>query len=392
MDEETFRRGGSQCTTAWVGQLQQLVNEFHPLSIALPCVGANAGFVALKDMGHRGAVPMHIYDADEACRKPLAQLFGEGPGSPTVHIGPIDGDILRVEPAGLECPDGLVSGPPCQFCAGNGYHKPWSHPGLLVFKQVLAWIENFATRQLKFFVLENVRGISRNYQSFQSILDMALERLRRKLPEFEIKVWNLNSKDYTLAQHRDRIYIFGVRQSVLHKVGHRDIPESPAPVMPRCRLSWFLTEGLPNTPLTSLTRKQRQNLKDYQKLSKRLISDRGMQGKFMTCDLSRRPTAAFGPKFRVDDLVDTLLTSNRQIFLMSLGEGLRSPTVHRWLKSEERCRLQGFRPEVFAECSETERNKLTGNAFSVPCIGVILHYITQLLSNAAGTQKYYWAM
>lgn len=381
MDEATFRRGGSHCATAWVGQLQ-LLRTCAARSIALPCVGANAGFAALQEMGYRWFVPTHIYDVEEACRKPLAQLFGEGPGSPTVHIGPVEGDILRVELSRLACPDGLVSGPPCQFVAGNGFSDPWSHPGMLVFNRVLAWIEYFASQTLKFFVVENVKGLSKNFQNRGSILSLSEQRLRRRCPDFEIKVWLLNSKDYTLAQHRERIYIIGVRRSVLHQAGNRAIPDSPAPAMARCRLSWFLTVGAPNTPLSSLTKRQRQNLKDYKKLSERLIRDRNMQGKLMTCDLSRRPSAVYGPKFCTDDLVGTLLTSNRQIFLVSLGEGMRSPTVHRWLKSEERCRLQGFRPEMFADLNETERLLLVGNAFAVPCIGVTLHYITQLLSNA----------
>ena len=152
--------------------------------------------------------------------------------------------------------------------------------------------------------------------------------------------------------------------------------------MPRCRLSWFLTEGLPNTPLSSLAPGQRANLKEYKKLSEQFVRDPSMQGRIMTCNLSRRPSARFGAKYRLDDMVETLLCSNRQIFLVSLGEGLRSPTVHRWLTSEERCRLQGFMPELFAACSASQRDLLSGNAFAVPCIGVVLDYLIMLLSDA----------
>jgi site-specific DNA-cytosine methylase len=389
MDEQTFRHGGGEAATAWVGvlrQLRQLTREWgRQQGIALPCVGANSGFVALRDMGHRGFVAKHIYDVDEACRQPLLELFGQGPGSPTLHIGPIEGDILRIRPADLDCPDGLLSGPPCPFVAGNGARDPWSHPGMLVFVQVLVWIEDFASRGLKFFVLENVTGLAKDFKRSGSVLSAALSRLRGAAPDFEIKVWFLNAKDYTLAQHRERIYIVGVLKSVLQQAGHQAIPESPAPfqrAMPRCRLSWFLTEGLPNISVSSLAPGQRANLKVYKKLSELYIRSPGQAGRIMTCDLSRRPSASFGAKLRLDDLVQTLLCSNRQIFLVSLGEGLTSPTVHRWLTSEERCRLQGFRPELFAACSDTQRNRMSGNAFAVPVIGVVLDYIIMLLSDA----------
>ena len=111
-----------------------------------------------------------------------------------------------------------------------------------------------------------------------------------------------------------------------------------------------------------------------------------MRGTFMCCDLSRDPDRAFGPKWRADDLVETLTTWNRQLFIMSLGEG-GSPTVQRFLHSDERCRLQGFSPDHFGTSPAGDYAKLIGNAFAVPCIGVVLHYSLQVLTTAAGAQN-----
>ena len=365
-------------------------------TIALPCLGANAGCAALKDLSSLqhglpflcGAVPIHMYDIAENCRAPLSSLLGECKGSPTFHLGPIEGDILRVEPAGLECPDGLVSGPPCQFVSTLGEHDPFHHPGMLIFNQVLRWIEDFASRQLQFFVVENVKGLKVKYGgSSQSMLDIAVERLEKMQPAFQIRVWNLNAKDYTLAQQRERIYIIGVRRSTLNRAGARDIPVDPPSAMPRCSLSWFLTACLPNTPLHTLAPGQRFNFGRYLRLARGAIRDPRMQGKVMCCDLSRNPALSWGPKFRVDDLVDTLTTANRQLFIISLGEGKKSPTIRRFLHPDERCRLQGFSPDHFGTSPAGDYAKLIGNAFAVPCIGVVLHYSLQVLTTAAGAQN-----
>ena len=368
----------------WVDQMQELVGELPSLAISFPCVGANAGLVALYDSGHRGIIPVHMYDIDEACRKPLAALLGVDRVPPT--LGAEHGDILKVDPNSLTCPDGLVSGPPCQFVATGGKQDPWNHPGLMVFNQVIAWIENFAARELKFFVLENVKGLSRRYGGQPSVLSLAEARLRSMTPAFGIRVWSMNSKDYTLAQHRERWYIIGVRASVLRQAGHRAIPPRGPPPMPRCGLSWFLTGGIPNTSLSSLTHQQCQNLLAYKMLASCQLHAKVMQGMLMACDVSRRPTASWGPKYRIDDVVDTLTTFSSRIFVMSLGEG-QSPTVHRFLQSDEMCRLQGFRPELFAACTEKETTRLVGNSFSVPVVGVVLRYCMQVLTAATETTE-----
>ena len=107
------------------------------------------------------------------------------------------------------------------------------------------------------------------------------------------------------------------------------------------------------------------------------------RGKFACFDLSRKPNAAYGPKWRVDDVVETLTTNNGQLYIVALGEGMQKPTVHRWLDQAERARLQGLRPELFEACGIVEKKTMTGNAFSVPCIGVVLHFIMQVLTTAA---------
>jgi len=372
-------------TRSWLQWVQPLVGELPSgTTIALPCVGANSGFRALQELGHRGVAPTHIYDIDPACRKPLEILHGQGPQSPTFHIGPEAGDILRVDPAGLACPDGLLAGPPCTFVAGNGGHEPWAHSGMLVFNQVLCWIENFAQRELKFFVLENVKGLATRYQGQASVLELALARLQRSVPFFEIRVWRLNSKDYTLAQHRERIYIIAMRRSVLARSGRQCIGLEP-PVMPRCPLAQFLTRDAPNVYHSELAPSQQENLVAYMKLIMDYIVDPDMQGKFACFDLSRKIDAAYGPKWRVDDVVETLTTNNTQLYIVSLGEGVQKPTVHRWLRLEERARLQGLGPELFAACNASQKKTLTGNAFAVPCIGVALQFIMQVLATAAGT-------
>lgn len=247
---------------------------------------------------------------------------------------------------------------------------------ILVFEKIIEWIEAFARRNLQWFILENVKGIDKKFGGRPSFLQQIQARLDA-IPNFQVRLWLLNSCDYFLPQQRARYYIVGVRSSVLGLAALEGIPVNPPPRLQRPPLHAFLTEGARNTLRRELTCKQRTNLQAYTKMCKRKRHSEDFKGQTMTCDLNRKPTAAFGPKMRTDDLIDTLKTTANPIWLTSLGEGKR-PSINRLLTKEERARLQGFNPDLFSTCSETEAAKLIGNAFAVPVVGSVLCWLIQV--------------
>ena len=83
-----------------------------------------------------------------------------------------------------------------------------------------------ATRELCFFILENVSGICfKPGRDKPSSLDMLLATLRERLKErWLISAIRVNTLNYGLPQNRDRVYIIGRRASLYQLHVPRDPP------------------------------------------------------------------------------------------------------------------------------------------------------------------------
>ena len=83
-----------------------------------------------------------------------------------------------------------------------------------------------ATRELCFFLLENVAGICfKPIRDKPSALDMLLATLRERLKEqWLISAIRVNTLNYGLPQNRDRVYIIGRRASLYQLHLPRDPP------------------------------------------------------------------------------------------------------------------------------------------------------------------------
>eukprot|EP00435_Cladocopium_sp_Y103_P011248 s3540_g2.t3 len=132
-------------------------------------------------------------------------------------LGPTQGDLLRLDLSKLPAVDVLIAGPPCPPWSSAGSRKGTKDPRAEVFWRVIDLIAELVRRpgddSLRCFVLENVEGIKFDTPGGRGI-DEVLRRLRESVPAFKIRIYDMNSQDYSLPQSRARVYIVGVHKSL----------------------------------------------------------------------------------------------------------------------------------------------------------------------------------
>ena len=386
MPAEDFNR------TSWKTNYQPQLGKAQgrPVEIAFPCAGALAGLQGLKDQDIY-CRPKMMYDTCEAVRSPIMKMLATMPwvDLSEVKCGDIIGDVMLIDETTLEVPDGVATGPPCISWAGPGGRDPENNPHSAIFWKVCDIIITLGNRGMKFFAIENVRGIKKRYRGeTQSMLVKVMDYLQDGLGlSWTIQYWELNTIDFDLPHHRDRIYIVGAANWVLREA-NMTLPSSIPPQYKTVQPHYTLKDYLDVSPPTRY-----DDLNSYQQLAYTAykaklapnLADSSMLGKIAIFDLTRNPERKFGAYgFRSDGNVSTLTTINTYLFAMSLGEGANAAerTVHRCLSKNDRARLQGLPTYLFSDLTDKDAAKATGNAFSVPVMGGVLHYMTHMLMRA----------
>ena len=302
-----------------------------------------------------------------------------------LHLGPIAGDIMRVKLASLPDAEAVISGPPCPPWSSIGRKRAAGDERARILWRVVKWCGCLARRKvLQFFVLENVAGLAHKHGDVSCLNKRGgvscLTRIVRALKSetgFSVQWWRLNSKDFGVAQHRPRVYIVGVRTDRLRA------KLTKPPLTPRVPLRHFLIQGLRSTDLRSLTTKKRANLRQYMCRLKAKRQDATLKGTFAVFRVDRRADGGFRQE-RSDDLVPTLTTSNRWLWVMALGEGLGRPSVHRLLHPHERAALQGFdRWRELPRQSNSTAIFVLGNAMTVPVVASVLNAVALAMEGKA---------
>ena len=157
------------------------------------------------------------------------------------------------------CANIVVGGPPCPPFSSCGRRLAMQDSRVRPFKRCIEVIceldhrrrKGQATRELCFFVLENVPGICfKPNQDNPSALDTLLATLRERLKErWLISAIRVNTLNYGLPQNRDRVYIIGRRASLYQLHLPREPPVFARQVKPRELLR---TEDTEPGHLTSL--------------------------------------------------------------------------------------------------------------------------------------------
>ena len=315
-----------------------------------------------------------FWDIDERVQQAWARP-PPGVARAAMHLGPEDGNLMNVKMKDLPSAEALIAGPPCPPWSSMGLKRALRDKRAHVFKRIIRWCIHLARRgDLQFFVIENVVGIAHKKKGQSSLF--RLMRMLRLGTGFKVVAWKLNARDFGVAQNRPRVYIVGVRKSHMHHALVKPRGKQPPPMRN------FLNLGLPNTSRATLTHLQQRNLRMYLKrlLPQRLNKE--LQGTFAVIRVDRKVDGGFRQD-RVDDLIPTLTTSNRYLWIVSLGDGACQPVTSRLLHTEERAALQGFHrwPQMCGESciSNSAAIFMLGNAMTVPVVGHVLNAVASSL-------------
>lgn len=105
-----------------------------------------------------------------------------------------------------EC-DGFIGGPPCQsWSEGEKQLGLDDERG----KMFLTYIDFIQSKQPKFFVIENVKGIlgDKHFQTFMKMLDQL------KNAGYVVHYQLMNAMDYHVPQERYRVFVVGIRRNI----------------------------------------------------------------------------------------------------------------------------------------------------------------------------------
>lgn len=356
----------------WKHLLPAFPGVSRKVRLALPCIGADALGMGLREMDWDGVEIVYAWDVDPCLLPFLIAVHGPiGLGGSESGIG-WGGDVLEFDLALMTRVDFLITGPPC---------PPWSPIGLRgggsdirekVFQKVTEMIEVQGQLGAYGFILEMVPAIAHDSHRHRGKPSNYYRewwlRLQSTAPMFRLHAWELDTSDY-LPQSRTRLFTVGIRRDFAPPSGL--LP--PSPRGQRIDLEEILHKGLRPIDEGVLTPQQRRNLSVVkQRLLGRFIGS----GNPIACiSVDRDPGMAFGIYTRHDGLVSTLRTANELLWLFK-ADSHGMTVLSRCLHPAERFSLQGFRPEVASYFGKVDGLRVSGNAYSVP---VVTHAFHQLL-------------
>lgn len=171
------------------------------LRVGTDCSGIEAPIHALKIL----RVPFqHVWSCEI---DPMVRASIDANYTPDV----VYTDIFKRRHSELPHVDLYIAGFPCQTFSSLGKRQGFKDPRGTVFYECLKTIRHCLP---KAFILENVKGLLTHDQG--RTFDTIISRLRR-LPHYTIHHKVLNTCDYGIPQHRERIYIVGIHgQTTFH--------------------------------------------------------------------------------------------------------------------------------------------------------------------------------
>lgn len=176
--------------------------------VATECSGLEPLPYVLNKLG----VPFEMVsacDTNPACRR-LIRHCHSGAARPKRILR----DILTRRPSDLPDHDLYVAGFPCQPYSVMGKNRGHVDPrGGRIVRAVL---HALAAKQPKAFILENVKGIVSN--KHKPFFDCLLSRLQALGGNGYHVAWRVfDTAHYGIPQHRERVYIVGIRKDVATK-------------------------------------------------------------------------------------------------------------------------------------------------------------------------------
>ncbi|EEI90683.1 DNA (cytosine-5-)-methyltransferase [Sphingobacterium spiritivorum ATCC 33300] len=105
---------------------------------------------------------------------------------------------------------GIIGGPPCQDFSMNGSRKGFKGER---GKLTIVFFDKILELKPTFFVMENVTGLTKRKET-KEFLQTLLKRIEK---EYYVDHEKLNSLDFGVPQHRERIFFVGIRRKILDK-------------------------------------------------------------------------------------------------------------------------------------------------------------------------------
>lgn len=105
---------------------------------------------------------------------------------------------------------GIIGGPPCQDFSMNGSLKGFNGER---GKLTIVYFDKILALKPTFFVMENVTGLTKRKDT-KEYLQSLLSRVER---EYYIDYEKLNSLNYGVPQHRERVFFIGIRKDCMNK-------------------------------------------------------------------------------------------------------------------------------------------------------------------------------
>ncbi len=278
------------------------------------------------------------------------------------HIMP-DGDITKVDERNIPCHDILCGGFPCQAFSISGKQKGFEDTrGTLFFD--IARIVSF--HKPKVIFMENVKNLEVHDggKTFRKVLDT--------LGELGYTTYYkvLNSGDYGVPQHRERVYIVSFRSDIKNKEKFR---------FPTTKSASSLVDVLEENPVDAKII-SRPDIRIYKKpiqvVEKSLFGERAIPN----CPVQIGVVNKGGQGERIYDPIGHSIT------LSAYGGGAGAKTglylvngVVRKLSPRECARLQGF-PESFKIPSNiNQAYKQFGNSVTINVLQNIVREFTNII-------------
>ena len=105
---------------------------------------------------------------------------------------------------------GMIGGPPCQDFSMNGSLKGFNGER---GKLTIVYFDKILDLKPTFFVMENVTGLTKRKET-KEYLQSLLSRVER---EYYVDYEKLNSLNYGVPQHRERVFFIGIRKDCMNK-------------------------------------------------------------------------------------------------------------------------------------------------------------------------------
>lgn len=179
-----------------------LPSRYKAISLFAGCGGLSLGFSA-SGFHVAGFVEMDpALAAIYSDNFPVAKFLG----TDITHFS--DSDIAKTQSI-IGDIDAIIGGPPCQGFSLSGKRDVFD-PRNSLFKHYLRFVEAYRP---KIAIMENVRLLTSMRSPSGKLVHCEIEKEFQKR-NYEVKMFEINAKDYGVPQHRERVFFVAVRKDL----------------------------------------------------------------------------------------------------------------------------------------------------------------------------------